>query len=203
MSALGGRPADICSMRVLRILTHCGHKLDRNPAAQQSPAVPRCAILSVGSTGGTGSETARVHLAARRRGGVAARGARAAGRADAAHRRAHAAPVETDADLQASLADVAAGRCSNWAATEGRNIEIDLRWVVGDSDVVRRHAQELIALAPDPHRGLWQPDRGARCKASEPHRPDCVPRPRRPGRALGSSPALHAPGGNATGFTPF
>jgi hypothetical protein len=54
-----------------------------NPAAQQSPAVPRCAILSLQSTGGTGSETARFHHAARRRrGGMAARGAGAA--ADAA-----------------------------------------------------------------------------------------------------------------------
>ena len=42
------------------------------------PAMLRCAILS-GSMGGIGSETARVHHAARRHGGrVAARGARAA-----------------------------------------------------------------------------------------------------------------------------
>jgi len=44
----------------------------------QQSAVPRCAILSVGSTGGTGSETARLRYAARRRGGMAARGTRAA-----------------------------------------------------------------------------------------------------------------------------
>jgi len=31
----------------------------------------RCAILSVGSAGGTGGETSRVHHAAQRRGGVA------------------------------------------------------------------------------------------------------------------------------------
>ena len=42
-------------------MTRSGHRPDRNPAAQQSPALPRCAILSVGSTGGMGSETARVH----------------------------------------------------------------------------------------------------------------------------------------------
>ena len=30
------------------------HMQDRNPAAQQSPAVLRCAILSVRSTGGIG-----------------------------------------------------------------------------------------------------------------------------------------------------
>jgi hypothetical protein len=66
-------------------MTHCGHKAARNPAAQQSPA--ECAILSVGSTEGGSTpasiesgpdETAQVHHAARRRGGVAARGARAA-----------------------------------------------------------------------------------------------------------------------------
>jgi hypothetical protein len=44
-SVANGSEADkICSMRVLRILTHPGHKLHRNPAAQQSPAVLRCAI---------------------------------------------------------------------------------------------------------------------------------------------------------------
>src|SRR5262247_3394202 len=45
----------------------------------QQSAVPRCAILSVGSTGVTSSEAARVHIACRRGGGrVAARRARAA-----------------------------------------------------------------------------------------------------------------------------
>src|SRR5262249_51145800 len=38
-----------------------------------------CAILSLGSTGGTASETARLHHAARWRSSVAARGARATG----------------------------------------------------------------------------------------------------------------------------
>src|SRR5258708_16724941 len=38
--------------------THTGHMPDRNPAAQQSPAVPRCAILSVLSTLRTPSEPA-------------------------------------------------------------------------------------------------------------------------------------------------
>jgi hypothetical protein len=47
---------------------------------QQSSAVPRCAILSVGSTGGIGCETPRLHHASRRRGGVAARSARSSRR---------------------------------------------------------------------------------------------------------------------------
>jgi len=33
-------------------MTHTGHKPGGNPAAQQSPAVPWCAILSIGSTEG-------------------------------------------------------------------------------------------------------------------------------------------------------
>ena len=48
-------------------LTPSGHWPDRNPAAQQSPAVLRCAILSVGNTGASGNETARLHRAHRQR----------------------------------------------------------------------------------------------------------------------------------------
>jgi len=44
----------------------------------QQSTVPRCVILSVGSTGVTSSETARVHHAHRQRGRLAARGGRAA-----------------------------------------------------------------------------------------------------------------------------
>jgi hypothetical protein len=51
----------------------------RSGGWMQRSTVPRCAILSVGNTGVTSSEAARVHIAARGRGGgVAARGARAA-----------------------------------------------------------------------------------------------------------------------------
>jgi len=45
----------------------------------QQSAVPRCVILSVGSTEASGSETPRFHHASRWRGDVAARRARAAG----------------------------------------------------------------------------------------------------------------------------
>ena len=44
----------------------------------QKSAVPRCAILSVGSTGVTSSEAPQIHIAPGRRGRVAGRGARAA-----------------------------------------------------------------------------------------------------------------------------
>ena len=33
--------------------------------------------------------------------------------------------------------------------TDGRNIRIDIRWTAGDTDRMRRHAAELVALAPD------------------------------------------------------
>ena len=58
---------------------------------------------------------ARVHHAARRRGGgVAARGARAAGRADAAHRRAHGLGRGRSGSAGPHRG-VPAGACSNWA----------------------------------------------------------------------------------------
>src|SRR5262249_45644098 len=56
------------------LLTQSGHRPGQNPAAQQTPA--RCAILFVGSTGATSSETPRVRHSARRHdSGVAAGGA--------------------------------------------------------------------------------------------------------------------------------
>jgi ABC-type uncharacterized transport system substrate-binding protein len=33
--------------------------------------------------------------------------------------------------------------------TDGRNMRIDTRWGAGDGDRIRRHAAELVALAPD------------------------------------------------------
>ena len=33
--------------------------------------------------------------------------------------------------------------------TDGRNVRIDTRWAGGNADDIRRHAAELVALAPD------------------------------------------------------
>jgi putative ABC transport system substrate-binding protein len=33
--------------------------------------------------------------------------------------------------------------------TDGRNVQIDYRWAAGDSDTLRKHVSELVALAPD------------------------------------------------------
>jgi hypothetical protein len=45
-------PNQLCGARRVHSITR--HRGELNPAAQQSPAVSRCAILSVGCTGGTG-----------------------------------------------------------------------------------------------------------------------------------------------------
>ena len=37
--------------------------------------------------------------------------------------------------------------------TEGRNVQMDIRWAGGDAREIRRHAGELVALASDSHRG--------------------------------------------------
>jgi hypothetical protein len=53
MTAIGGRPDNIRSMRVFRILTRTRHQPGRNPAEQYAVAVPEV-CYSCPSTGGTG-----------------------------------------------------------------------------------------------------------------------------------------------------
>ena len=79
-------------------------------------------------------------------GGVAARGARAAGRARAADwladRRGRKRSGEASrAALQEALAKL------GWI--EGRNLRIDLRFGADDPDRIRAYAAELVGLAPD------------------------------------------------------
>jgi putative ABC transport system substrate-binding protein len=45
--------------------------------------------------------------------------------------------------------DAVVGRLRQLGWIEGRNVQIDVRWGVGDPDQVRRAAAELIALAPE------------------------------------------------------
>ena len=47
--------------------------------------------------------------------------------------------------------------------TDGRNVRIDYRWAAGDADDIRKHAAELVALAPDVILASWRRDRGGRC----------------------------------------
>src|SRR6516164_4749025 len=82
-----------------RLLTQTGNRRAQNPVWQQSPAILSCAMLLPHAREMPVGETARVHIASRRRGDgdVAARGARAAAQADATHRRAHALDRERPA----------------------------------------------------------------------------------------------------------
>ena len=108
-------------------------------------------------------KTARVHHAARRRGGgVAARGARAAARADAAHRRAHAPLPRTIADHRPARG-VPCRACSNWAGPIGRNVRIDTRWAAGDADRIRKLRGGTGRARAGRHPGHWQRDRAGRC----------------------------------------
>ena len=53
-----------------------------------------------------------------------------------------------DPELQARLAAFHQGLALlGW--TIGRNVRIDTRWATADADDIRRHAAELVALAPD------------------------------------------------------
>ena len=91
---------------------------------------------------------ARVHHAARRRGGgVAARGARAA----AERMRRIGVLMAQGADDPAQQARVAAflQGLQQFGWTAGRNLHIDTRWSTGKADDIRKHAAELVALAPE------------------------------------------------------
>ena len=77
---------------------------------------------------------------------MAARGARAAGRADAAHRRARRRRRRCGRQ-ERNTAFVQALQKLGW--TVGRNVQIDYRSASGGLDALRRHAAEIVALAPD------------------------------------------------------
>jgi len=74
---------------------------------------------------------------------------------------AHAQPVErirrigvllqatqNDLEFQSRLKTFLDG-LAKFGWTEGRNLQLEYRWAGGNADEVRRHAAELVALAPD------------------------------------------------------
>ena len=65
--------------------------------------------------------------------------------------------------------------------TDGRNLRIDTRWATANADDIRRHAAELVALAPDVILAARHRDRGG-VAAGDPHRADRVRDRHRPGR---------------------
>ena len=85
--------------------------------------------------------------------------------------------------------------------TVGRNVRIEYRWGAGDAELFRRHASELVALAPDVILAsggavvpsLLQATRTVPIVFTG--TPDPV--------GAGFVESLARPGGNATGFIPF
>jgi len=58
------------------------------------------------------------------------------------------ASAADDSESQARIAAFLQGlKQLGWA--DGRNVRIDTRWATTDADDIRRHAAELVALAPD------------------------------------------------------
>jgi putative ABC transport system substrate-binding protein len=85
--------------------------------------------------------------------------------------------------------------------TVGRNIRIDYRWGAADADNYRRHATELVALAPDVMLAANSPIVGAMLQATR-TTPIVFVNVVDPVGA-GWISSLARPGGNATGFTQF
>jgi putative ABC transport system substrate-binding protein len=85
--------------------------------------------------------------------------------------------------------------------TDGRNVQIDIRWGASDPDRSRRHAAELAALAPDVIFATGNSSVAPLLQATRtvPIVFAIVPDP----VGAGFVDSLARPGGNATGFTAF
>jgi putative tryptophan/tyrosine transport system substrate-binding protein len=85
--------------------------------------------------------------------------------------------------------------------TAGRNLQIDTRWVAGNADHIRKHAAELVALAPDVILSTGTAVAGPLLQATRTV-PIVFVQVVDPVGA-GFVASLARPGGNATGFTTF
>jgi putative ABC transport system substrate-binding protein len=130
---------------------------------------------------------------------VAASGASAATRADAAHRFSHPFASDDAEGLARLTAFAQALQQLGW--TVGHNVRIDTRWGPGNAETMRKHAAELIALAPDVILASSSAAVAPLVEASRaiPIVFAAVADP----VAAGYVESLARPGGNATGFTPF
>ena len=105
-----------------------------------------------------------------------------------------------DADYQARMAAFLQGlQQLGWS--DGRNVRIDIRWATADADQIRRHAAELVALAPDVILAPGATTVGPLLQATRTV-PIVFPVIADPVGA-GFVDSLARPGGNATGFMNF
>src|SRR5262249_41583386 len=119
---------------------------NRSAYCRQPEMMPRCRRCYSPAPTRSSSEPARVHHPARRRGSVAARGARAAKRA---MRRIGVLTGIGDDDFAQARFAVFAQALAQLGWIDGRNVRIDYRWGGGDIETIRKHATELAAAAPD------------------------------------------------------
>jgi putative tryptophan/tyrosine transport system substrate-binding protein len=85
--------------------------------------------------------------------------------------------------------------------TDGRNMRIDYRWTLGDAELTRKYAAELVALSPDVILAIGAEVMAALQQATRtaPIVFLLVPDP----VGAGYVASLARPGSNATGFTPY
>jgi putative ABC transport system substrate-binding protein len=108
--------------------------------------------------------------------------------------------VENDEESRARIAALRQGLHERgW--TEGRNIRIDIRWALDDSDLLRRYAAELVAMAPDVIVAL-SPQGLAAVQRETISIPTVFVQVADPVGG-GFVASLAKPGGNITGFTSF
>jgi ABC-type uncharacterized transport system substrate-binding protein len=108
--------------------------------------------------------------------------------------------AEGDLETQARTAALLQGLAQlGW--TDGRNLQIDIRWGGGDAQLIRKSAAELAALAPDVIFATGSASVGAMLQATRtvPIVFAIVPDP----VGSGFVSSLSRPGGNATGFMQF
>ena len=110
-------------------------------------------------------------------------------------------PATLDDSEYPSLANAFVGALGQLGWTEGRNLRIDIRWASGNADSIRKHAKELVLLAPDVIVAPGASTAGPLLQETRtvPIVFTIVPDP----VGAGFVENLARPGGNATGFTSF
>jgi putative ABC transport system substrate-binding protein len=110
-------------------------------------------------------------------------------------------PATPDDSEYPSLANAFVGGLGQLGWTEGRNLRIDIRWASGKADSIRKHAKELVALAPEVIVAPGASTAGPLLQVTRaiPIVFTIVPDP----VGAGFVDSMARPGGNATGFTSF